>query len=114
MKKLSYLFAAIALAGCAQSRTGIEQPVSVESTPVAWKAVDTVDVAAFNKDLVAGKPTMDVGVYFPSNLDPAFKKVTLERLLQSIQSAKEIFKPAGVQINLIWAKTGEVNPKYSF
>ena len=112
MKNLYCLLITIVLYGCAQSRAGMEQPAAVESKNVAWKVVDTVDVAAFNKDLVAGRPTMDVGVYFPSNLDPAFKKVTLERMLQSIQAAKEIFKPAGVQINLLWAKTGEVNPKY--
>ena len=112
MKNLYCLLITIVLYGCAQSRAGMEQPAAVESKNVAWKVVDTVDVAAFNKDLVAGRPTMDVGVYFPSNLDPAFKKVTLERMLQSIQAAKEIFKPAGVQINLLWVKTGAVNPKY--
>lgn len=112
MKNLFFLLATIVLCSCAQSRTGIEQPTSAENKLVAWKVVDTVDVAAFNKDLVVGKPTMDVGVYFPSNLDPAFKKVTLERMLQSVQATKEIYKPAGVQINLLWVKTGEVNPKY--
>jgi len=38
--------------------------------------------------------------------------VTLPRLLESIEAAKGIYKPAGVQINLLWVKTGEVNPKH--
>lgn len=79
---------------------------------VKWKQVDTLDIAAFNKDLIPGKPTVDVGVYFPSNFDSAFRKVTLPRLLESIRSAKEIYKPTGVQINLLWVKTGALNPKY--
>ena len=112
MKNLIYLLATAILCGCAQSQSGIQQLSSSEAKAVVWKVVDIVDIATFNKDLVAGKPTMDVGVYFPSNLDPAFRKVTLERFLESIQAAKAIFKPAGVQINLLWVKTGEVNPKY--
>lgn len=112
MKILIYLLATAILCSCAQFQPGIAQQSSSEPSAVAWKVVDTVDIAAFNKDLVAGKPTMDVGVYFPSNFDPAFKKVTLERLLESLQAAKGIYKPAGVQINVLWIKTGEVNPNY--
>lgn len=112
MKSLIYLLATAILCSCAQSRTGIQQPFSPETKAVAWKVVDTVDIVAFNKDLVAGKPTMDVGVYFPSNFDPAFKKVTLARLLESLQAAKKIYKTTDVQINLLWIKTGEVNPAY--
>ncbi len=112
MKIFCCLLATIILSGCAQHRAGIESLPSIETRRVAWKVVDTIDIAAFNKDVVVGKPTMDVGVYVPSNLDPAFKKVTLERMLQSIEAAKEIFKPTGVQINLLWVKAGEVHPKY--
>ncbi len=112
MNRTCFLLATMVVCSCAQYRTGIDPPYSVESKPVVWTAVDTIGITAFNKDLVIGKPTMDIGVYFPSNLDPAFKKVTLERLMQSVQAAKEIFRPAGVQINLLWVKTGEVNPGY--
>jgi hypothetical protein len=100
--------AALALQG-AHAHGVQQQPAALG--PVAWKAADAVDLAAFNKDLVAGRPTMDVVVYFPSNLDPAFNKVTLPRMLESIKAAKEIYKPAGVQINLLSVKTGVVDPR---
>lgn len=112
MSKVICLIAAAILGGCASNPTGMQQQLISKTKPVQWKVVDSVDVAAFNKDLVAGKPTMDVGVYFPSNTDPAFKKVTLSRLVESLQAAKEIYMPAGVQINLLWVKTGEVNPSH--
>lgn len=77
-----------------------------------WKVVSSIDVDEFNKDLENGKLTVDIGVYFPSNFDPDFHKVTLERMLESIAMAKEIYAPTGVQINLLWVKTGDVDPKY--
>lgn len=80
--------------------------------PVAWKAVESVDIAAFNRDLVPGKPTMDVAVYLPSNFDPAFNKVTLPQMLEGIRTAKEIYARAGVQINLLWTKTGAIDPRF--
>jgi hypothetical protein len=79
---------------------------------VRWAVVDTIDVAAFNSDLEPGRLTMDVGVYFPSNLDPGFDKVTLDRVMESLRAAKEIYEPTGVQIRLLWVKTGEVDPRY--
>lgn len=80
--------------------------------PVAWKVVDSVDIKAFNKDVKPGKPTVDVAIYLPSNFDPSFKKVTLEQMLDGVRAAKEIYRPAGVQINLLWVKTGAIDPKF--
>ena len=77
MTKLFYLVAIAALYSCNQNPTINQQQSTPEIKAVAWKAVDTIDIVAFNKDIVAGKLTMDVGVYFPSNFDTAFKKVTL-------------------------------------
>lgn len=79
---------------------------------VKWNMVDSIDIPHFNRDIQKGKMTIDVGVYFPSNLDPKFNKVSLSRLLESIGAAKEIYSSTNVQINLLWVKTGEVNPKY--
>ncbi|MBY0436022.1 MAG: hypothetical protein K2U26_18175 [Cyclobacteriaceae bacterium] len=108
MKKWIYLLAIACLGSCSYNNKKTKQSIR----PVVWKAVDTIDVARFNRDLEAGKPTMDVGVYFPSNFDTAFQKVTLSRLMESVRAAKEIYKPAGVQINLLWVKTGELDPAY--
>ncbi|MEQ9099462.1 MAG: hypothetical protein RIF36_14690 [Imperialibacter sp.] len=86
--------------------------ISPSITKVKWRSLDTLDVAGFNADLIPGKPTVDVGVYFPSNFDSRFKKVTLPWLMESLRAAKEIYQPTGVQINLLWVKTGEVDPKH--
>ena len=80
--------------------------------PVAWKVVGSVDLAAFNKDLEPGKLTMDVVIYIPSNFDPAFNKLTLAQMLDGVRAAKEIYRPAGVQINLVTVKTGAVDPRF--
>lgn len=79
---------------------------------VAWKAVESVDLAAFNKDLEPGKLTMDVVIYIPSNFDPTFNKLTLPQMLEGVRSAKEIYRPTGVQINLVAVRTGAIDPKF--
>lgn len=109
-----YLLAAVAalLLHSASASPAAAQPSAGAVKPVAWKAVDSFDVAAFNKDLVPGKPTIDVAVYVPSNFDPAFKKVSIERMIDGVRAAKEIYAPAGIQINLLWVKTGAVDPKF--
>lgn len=109
-----YHFAAVAalLLHSASASPVAAQAAAGAVKPVAWKAVDTIDIAAFNKDLVPGKPTIDVAVYVPSNLDPAFKKVSVERMIDGVRAAKEIYAPAGIQINLLWVKAGVVDPKF--
>jgi hypothetical protein len=79
---------------------------------VSWSDVATIDLADFNKDLVAGRPTMDVAIYIPSNFDPAFNKLTLEQMLSSVRSAKEIYGRVGVQINLLSVRTGAIDPRF--
>ena len=88
------------------------QPSAKPVKPVVWKAVEAVDLVAFNKDLVAGRPTMDVVVYIPSNFDPSFNKLTAAQMLESLRAAKEIYRPTGVQINLVAFKTGAVDPRF--
>ena len=77
-----------------------------------WTIIDSIDYETLNADIVPGKPTMDVGVYLPSNLDPEFKKVTLDRMLTGLRAAKEIYAPTGVQVNVLWIKTGEIDPSF--
>lgn len=79
---------------------------------VDWKKVESVNIEEINSDLEIGQPTIDIGIYFPSNLDPSFKKVTLEQLVSGFKSAKEIYKPTSVQLNLLWVKTGEIDKKF--
>ncbi len=80
--------------------------------PIRWQKVDTIDVATINAVNQAGRRTIDVGIYFPSNFDTAFYKVTLARMIESFQAAQEIYARVDVQLNLLWVKTGEVDPRY--
>ncbi|NQE61425.1 ImmA/IrrE family metallo-endopeptidase [Caulobacter sp. RHG1] len=110
-RALSAAVAALVVgAACAASAQA--HPGHAKVTPVAWKTVASVDLAAFNKDLVAGKPTMDVAVYVPSNFDPAFKKISVEQMIDGIRAAKEIYAPTGVQIKLVSVKTGVIDPRF--
>ena len=86
--------------------------IETPSPKVAWSHVDSIDVVEINKDLKPDLLTLDIGIYFPSNLDSAFKKVTMAQILTSIKAAKEIYEPTGIQINLLWVKTGEVDPRF--
>lgn len=90
----------------------IERVTETEVDRVEWSEVDSIDVNEFNSDLEPGKLTMDVGVYFPSNLDESFNKVKLSRMMESLQAAKDIYAPTDVQVNLLWVKTGEIDPSY--
>jgi hypothetical protein len=109
-----YLLAALAalLLQAAAVPPAAAHPAASPVKPVAWKSVESVDLAAFNKDLERGKPTMDVVIYMPSNFDPAFNKLTLDQMLQGVRAAKEIYRPVGVQINLVAVKTGAVDPRF--
>ena len=73
MRDYRYLLAALPalLLLSVQGRPAHAQAAAAAATKtVSWKAVGSVDIAAFNKDLVRGKPTIDVAVYLPSNFDP--------------------------------------------
>lgn len=117
MKNYFILFWPILLVSCIDTNDSKKTPdatlpVLNEIPKAKWSIVDSINISDFNQDIDPGKPTIDVGVYFPSNLDPKFDKVRLSRLLESIQAAKEIYSPTNVQINLLWVKTGQVDPKY--
>jgi len=117
MKKLSFfVLSLILIVSCEnnlrKTELAMENNVSEAINLVKWNKLDSIDIVDFNKDIEAGNLTLDVGVYFPSNFDPAFNKVSLTRMLESIKAAKEIYAPTGVQINLLWVKTGKVNPDY--
>jgi len=112
MKKLIFLTGVIlAVFSACSEKKGEPIPI-MEAGQVEWTEVDSIDVAGFNSDLEPGILTMDVGIYFPSNLDEAFDKVTLYQIMESLRAAKEIYAPVDVQINLLWVKTGEIDPSY--
>ena len=78
-----------------------------------WGPVATVDIDDINSDLVAGQPTVDVAIYYPSNLDaPHHEKVNVGLLEHGFGKAKEIFAAAGVQLKLVSFTTGELDPQF--
>ncbi len=111
MNKLATYLIVVTLLSC-NNKEAKQNLILEKIETVAWTAVDSIDINSFNNDLEVGKPTLDVGIYFPSNFDTAFRKVTLPRMMESFKVAKEIYKPTGIQINLLWVKTGQLNPNY--
>lgn len=86
-------------------------PASAEA--VKWRTIRQGDVERINSGLRPGEPTVDIGVYLPDNLDPAFAKTfSLDRFLEEFGTAQQIFATAGVQLRLAWVKTGTIDPQF--
>ncbi len=100
----AFLIALVAMSCCGEA---------VAAEPVNWTATRNDQVQTINSDMEKGKPTVDVGIYFPSNFDQAFTETySVDTLLKDFIGAKEIFAVAGIQLNLLWVKSGEIDPKY--
>lgn len=102
------------MTGCASTtQSAPNDPATIISLATVWTSVRTDDVSAMNEDLQKGAPTVDVGFYYPSNLDEkATAKLPLDGLLQEFAVAKTVFAPTGVQLKLLWVKTGVVDPRH--
>ena len=89
------------------------QPVLAASSDVRWTPVRQELVDQLNGDLKQGELTADIGIYFPSNLDPQFaSRLRIEDLALEFAMAKHVFRAAGVELKLLWIKTGRVDPRY--
>lgn len=78
-----------------------------------WHESVREEVVSLNSDIRHGVPTVDVGMYYPSNGDPAFRAQLDEaEMLAQFKKAKETFLAAGVQLNLLWLKTGPVDQRH--
>lgn len=88
-----------------------ESPVTAQNAE--WSAIKAEEVAELNSDVKPGVATVDIGVYYPSNLDQAFRdQFSPDDLIAEIVKAKKIFADANVQLNLLWIKTGHVNESF--
>jgi len=86
---------------------------SAAPSAVQWTEIRPELVAEVNRDLKPDVLTADVGIYFPSNLDPGFAaKLTVEDLVLQFAVAKGAFRKADVQLKLLWIKSGKVDPSY--
>ena len=80
---------------------------------MTWIHVASIDLDEMNADVMAGEPTVDVAIYYPSNLDaPHHEKVNVELLEHGFRKAKQVFGEAGVQLKLVAFQTGWLDPKY--
>ncbi len=88
-------------------------PTPVAAANVRWTPVRQELVDQLNADLKRGELTADIGIYFPSNLDPQFaSRLRIEDLALEFAMAKRVFRAAGVELRLLWIKTGRVDPQY--
>ena len=88
-----------------------DQGIAAET--VSWTSTRQELVREINSDVKRGRPTVDVGIYFPSNFDKAFAdKYSLDMLIADFVGAKTIFAAADMQLNLLWIKSGEIDPQY--
>ncbi|NJO12853.1 MAG: hypothetical protein HC872_04630 [Gammaproteobacteria bacterium] len=94
--------------------TSLPCAAAEQAAGTGWTLTRTDVVARINADLKPGVPTADVAIYYPSNLDPPFaERVSLDgSLIPQFVRAKEIFAAAGVQLKLVWIKTGPVDPQF--
>jgi hypothetical protein len=91
----------------------LAHPALAASSDVRWTPVRQELVDQLNADLKPGQLTADIGIYFPSNLDPQFAStLRIEDLVLEFATAKRVFRAAGVELKLLWIKTGRVDPQY--
>ena len=86
--------------------------MNAQARPI-WEINAAVNADEINKDVDPSKPTVDVGIYYPSNLDENFRKaVPLEGIVTEFLEAKKVFAEVGVQLNLLWVKSAYLEPKH--
>jgi hypothetical protein len=91
----------------------VAPPPARAAGAVAWVAVRADLVDQLNADLRADAPTADVGIYYPSNLDASFAaQLRVEDLVLEFATAKRVFRAAGVELRLLWIKSGRVDPRF--
>lgn len=104
--KYELTIATILLVFCASTIAG-------EPTRPNWQVNSAVDSVKINDDIRLGEPTVDVGIYYPTNLDESYREaVPLQGVIAEFKHAKKVFASAGVQLNLLWVKSADVDPKY--
>lgn len=85
----------------------------VAAANTGWQQIHEAEVRQLNADLKQELPTVDVGLYYPSNLDPDFRGgLALDELFAQFREAKRVFGQAGVQLKLLWVKSGAVAPSH--
>ena len=78
----------------------------------AWGVPVPLDLESLNADLEGGRATVDIGIFYPANLEPAHRQtVELETVIEGVIEARRIFGAVGVQLALVSVRTGPVDPE---
>ena len=77
-----------------------------------WGVPVPIDLEALNADLEDGQATVDIGIFHPSNLEPAHRqRVELEMVIDGVLEARRIFGVVGLQLAVVSVRTGPVDPE---
>ncbi|WP_420611847.1 hypothetical protein [Candidatus Spongiisocius sp.] len=77
-----------------------------------WGLPVPIDLESLNAGLEDGRATVDIGIFYPSNLEPAHRrKVDLETVIDGVLEARRIFGVVGIQLALVSVRTGHVDPE---
>ena len=108
MPHIALACVALLLVGAPDALLAASKRAAVNWTPVRAELVSEV-----NRELKSEVLTADVGIYFPSNLDPTFaERLSVDELVSQFVMAKAVFRAAGVQLKLLWIKTGRIDPAH--
>lgn len=77
-----------------------------------WGALVPIDLESLNAGLEDGRATVDIGIFYPANLEPAHRRrVELEMVIEGVLEARRIFGVVGVQLAVVSVRTGPVDPE---
>ena len=77
-----------------------------------WGIPVPIDLESLNADLEDGQATVDIGIFHPSNLEPAHRqRVELETVIDGVLEARRIFALVGLQLAVVSVRTGLVDPE---
>jgi hypothetical protein len=97
-------FVLVALMACGAP----EEPASPR--PVTARVVQTIDTDSLNSDLADGLSTVDVGMYLLATESERYnERMPVDEIIRRFRLAKGVFFDVGVQINLLWIRTVELN-----
>ena len=87
------------------------QTENSEADRGGWGVPVPVDLQALNASLEDGRATVDIGIFYPSNLEPAHRRrVELETVIDGVLEARRTFGAVGVQLAVVSVRTGPVDP----
>ncbi|MFT5143540.1 MAG: hypothetical protein ACI80V_002869 [Rhodothermales bacterium] len=83
---------------------------SATPRPVTARVIQTIDADSLNSDLADGLSTVDVGIYLLATESKRYnERMPIDEVIRRFRLAKGVFFGVGVQLNLLWIRTVELN-----